>query len=395
MSRGVGRIAQVRGPLGMRPDRPVFEPSGLLSRSHMRGLTALSWLALGASMACGFDRSSDQCEIVAEPVAQVGEAGEDGSFSSYPSVSPILGDGFILGASVRGSGVGPIMRFDARGRYLGPLGGLGDGPGDYRRPELFLPYRGDSALVFDQGAQRVVVLDRTGTAARTMPLPALPGPQGNAVALDDGVVVLSDNGFGRAQPLHTFRADGSPIARFGPPGAAPSRQVATGQVVARSGPDRFWATNNHADYWFIEWAVDGTLLREFHATREWITPGAPMALATPTAPRSPTLTGAWQDDAGRLWVTGMVSDPKWQRGLGPPVRLEGHEVYPITDHRLADDGIVDVIDTATGASIASRRFDEIILQAPAPGLITLAWETEDGWWKAALMRVGLRGSCGG
>lgn len=346
-------------------------------------------LAAGCSPASFGDR----CEIVTERMVRLGGEGEEGSFQSFPSVSGVLGRGYLLGVSVDGHASDLAMRFDTTGQFLGPLGRSGDGPGEFRSPELFLRYSGDSALVIDGGTRRATVLDDSGAPVREFPLPTMPGPQGGAVVLEGGILVLSDNGFGRAEPLMTVAADGQLLARFGPPGAQPTRQTRTDQVVVRSGPDRFWSTAAHADYRFMEWSVSGELLREFTATRDWIQPGAPQALPTPTTPQTPFLTGAWQDEAGRLWVAGVVSDRNWARGLGPPVRMEGQEAYPVTDWRLAADGILDVLDTATGASIAIRRFDEVILQAPAPGVIALAWETGDGWWRVELRRVALRGAC--
>ncbi|HUG27165.1 MAG TPA: hypothetical protein VMK53_02620 [Gemmatimonadales bacterium] len=343
--------------------------------------------------ACSPGSFLDGCEIVTERIVRLGGEGEEGSFQSFPSVSGVLGRGYLLAASVDGHASDLAMRFDTTGRFLGPLGQSGDGPGEFRAPELFLRYSGDSALVIDGGTRRATVLNDFGAPVREFPLPTMPGPQGGAVVLEDGTLVLSHNGFGHAEPLVTVAPDGRRLAQFGPPGAQPTRQTRTGHVVAGSGPDRFWSTAAHADYRFLEWSVGGELLREFTATRDWITPDVTQALATPTTPRTPFLTGAWQDEAGRLWIAGVVSDRNWARGLGPPVRMEGREAYPVTDWRLADDGILDVMDTATGVSIATRRFDEVILQAPAPGLIALAWETGDGWWRVELRRVALRGAC--
>lgn len=345
---------------------------------------AVVWLA-----ACGSVGAGDRCEILSERVVRLGGDGEEGSFSSWPRVSPLVGEGYYLGNAIWGALQQPPMVFDQRGRYLRALGPQGDGPGEYRHPEHFLRYLGDSVLVLDPAGGRAVMLDAQLQVRRNLrPVPSV----SDLVVLDDGTLVLAESYFSTTRPIQVLAPDGARQADFGL-NAPPTGTTFAIRRIARSGPRTIWAIHAYGDYEFEEWDVEGNRIRTLRPERDWFSPGQPQAPATPTQPGSPLPLGMFQGTEGHLWAVLVVSDPEWHEGLGPMVRSAEGEYYPITDHRQAWDGLVDVIDTTTGASIATRRFDLPIIQVVEPGLVALGRETADGWWTVELTRLRLSPGC--
>jgi len=330
-----------------------------------------------------------RCEILSERVVRLGGEGEEGSFLGWPRVSPLVGEGYYLGNALWTASREPPMVFDRRGRYLRALGPKGGGPGEYRHPEHFLRYLGDSVLVLDRDGGRAVVLDAQLGVGRSLPFVSMAS---GVVVLDDGSLVLAESNFSTTRPIQVFAPDGIRRTDFGL-NAPPTRTTFAIRQIARSGPRTIWAIHSYGDYEFEEWDVEGNRLRTLRPEREWFPPSRPRVAATPTQPGSPLPLGMFQGTEGHLWAVLMVSDPEWHEGLGPMVRSVEGEYYPTIDHRKAWDGLVDVIDTTTGASIASRRFDLPIIQVVEPGLVALGRETIDGWWTVELTRLRLSPGC--
>src|SRR5690606_34722318 len=57
--------------------------------------------------------------------------------------------------------------YDAEGRFLDAYGRPGSGPGEFRSMLWARAYRGDSLAVWDQGTQRLTVIDRVTREGRT------------------------------------------------------------------------------------------------------------------------------------------------------------------------------------------------------------------------------------
>lgn len=97
---------------------------------------------------------------VGEPYLQIGEfeGGGEQTLDQVTDVTPV-GDGELV---VVDRGAASLLLFNREGRRLAELGGLGDGPGEFRMPGVTL-VRGDTLLVTDEADRTVsrVLLDGT------------------------------------------------------------------------------------------------------------------------------------------------------------------------------------------------------------------------------------------
>jgi hypothetical protein len=73
------------------------------------------------------------------------------------------------GAVLVGDGSGTIREFDAAGTFVRSIGGLGEGPGEFRLPWGIHVY-GDTVAVMDARLDRVTEFERTGAVIRTSTL---------------------------------------------------------------------------------------------------------------------------------------------------------------------------------------------------------------------------------
>lgn len=75
-----------------------------------------------------------------------------------------LADGRVV---VANSGTGELLFFDPSGSFIQAAGGLGEGPGEFRRLDVLLRLSGDSLLVFDRALSRFSIFDRDGSFVRS------------------------------------------------------------------------------------------------------------------------------------------------------------------------------------------------------------------------------------
>jgi hypothetical protein len=91
------------------------------------------------------------------------------------------------------------------------------------------------------------------------------------------------------------------------------------------------------------------------------------------------MVGIRGDAAGRIWLTAITSDARGIADSISPARPGDPAVY---------DGILEVRDSATGAVIATRRFDTETLLLPIdPDLVASIGQQADGWARVDIWRL--------
>ena len=114
-----------------------------------------------------------------------------------------------------------ILRFDSSGKQLGPIGQLGDGPGEYRSVTGLYYDRGDSLYVV-RDAYRIEVFDPGGRPVRSIKTP-ISGISA-IVALGDGRFLAVGRGMSASSaglPIHLVDTSGSIARSFGLPNFRP------------------------------------------------------------------------------------------------------------------------------------------------------------------------------
>lgn len=90
-----------------------------------------------------------------------------------------------------------LYRFSCHGQYLGGVGRVGSGPGEWRRPWLVAATGGDTVALFDPNLQRLTYYNSSGRLLRLRPLSIVEQSHGRVMALsankEDRILVWTDN----------------------------------------------------------------------------------------------------------------------------------------------------------------------------------------------------------
>lgn len=191
------------------------------SRGRLCRTFLLVWLATGCHYGGGDHREAEeqaperlvittvpgsgpQWHVEPDPEWILGDPDADGPALHRVDQVLTLSDGSIL---VSDASQAHLLRYDPGGRYLGRLGGMGFGPGEFRTIAGILPVERDRILVFDPAALRVTTLSNVGAAVATVQI-ALPEVLGTAFATYRMV--------GRAGPERIVLAPAGAVARASP-----------------------------------------------------------------------------------------------------------------------------------------------------------------------------------
>ncbi len=98
--------------------------------------------------------------------------------------------------AVANGGTNEIRIFDSQGRYVRTVGGLGEGPGEFRRLSWIASREPDSLVASDVRLRRITVFDANGRYARTATtIGSSQSPEQTAMAPPEPIGVFRDGSF--------------------------------------------------------------------------------------------------------------------------------------------------------------------------------------------------------
>jgi hypothetical protein len=345
------------------------------------------------SLAACSPAAEDACTLTFERIAVIEPPPGDEGLTGYTVVSPTLPGGRRAVVAMERA-ESPILLYDERGRLIDTLGEVGAGPGEYRRPELILPYRSDSIIVLDRTNGRATVLDSAYRVARTFPMtfPVIWG-----AALTDGSLALA----------HGTGVPGYRVARYGPEGESldenpwsfeslRGKESRAPWLHVGAEPDgTWWTLSLNLRFEFRRYDARDSLLAAWTIPHELLPPHEANEPATPTRPPQPSIWSAVMDVRERLWTFAVIADSQWAEGLGPLQQGEGgYEYYPTIDRDAESDALVIVSEAATGRVLASWRLDSLPGAPIEPGVVLDGTEDDDGWFHPELRRPVPSPACG-
>jgi hypothetical protein len=290
------------------------------SLSLLAALGGLCWfppLAPGqgdASVVIGDAPACGRCAISVRRIVTLGNTDGDGAIpSGIESVSvDSRGRCWVLSSD-------PLPKvFDASGRFLGVVGRLGSGPGEFRSPMAAVPVPGDSIVVLDGVGARATVFTSELRPARSITLPASFFP----------VVVLSwpshlvANGFVASAdavgwPLHDLSLAGEVaevLASFGPDSGArrPGQFPRLLQKVSPSVGGSFWSAD-WSRYRLTHWTAPGQKAKTLERHAPWFPrTDRPAGVGSPDKPPDPGISAVREDSTGLVWVFVKTPAPTWR-----------------------------------------------------------------------------------
>jgi|CXWL01.1.fsa_nt_gi hypothetical protein len=348
------------------------------------------------------------CTVTLEKLAVIGKATDAELLPEYGRLTALADGGYVFAG---GSGSTPILRYDRTGKYLGTVGRIGDGPGEYRSAQSVVRARGDSLSVM--GGRRIATISLVSGRGRSEPVP--PKIEGFFhVVLPDGRVIVNSS----AQEQATFALlspTSTLISRFGPlppkvvlpnqGGRTITDSYATWVSMAVSPSGAVWTGLLHYAHRRQKVAPTGAVLVDIARKPSWHSPYTyadidekMYRLGELRTPRSSTMTGLGIDPAGFLVTMSRVADANWKADpKAPPPHPPGVE-YPV-EQLVPTGGIDRYVDTilevyreADGAFLGSWRSDAVLGSMMSNGLISLKTEDADGVESYTIYRVKVSGA---
>lgn len=301
------------------------------------------------------------CEIRLTPLVTLGDVEGPGAIGiPYVIDKTATGEYLVASHPVRTE----VQVFGPDGVARPPIGGVGDGPGEFRFIR-WIEALGDQVHIFDPQSQRWTILtsDLEVVETRRLLVPL-------RYALAD-ILPTSDSTFMMNATLnspervgfvlHSFRPDGTVAVSMAedPLGFQPNvpesvwmRQLAN----ARRGG--VWASFTTA-FRIDRWSLDGTLIESLIDEPEWfprhlgeyrIDPEDPLYL--------PVVEDLREAPDGLLWVLIRVPEADWSASIVPSGRDDGR--WTIENPDDAFDTRIEVIDPEIGAVVATTTSDRML-----------------------------------
>jgi hypothetical protein len=230
---------------------------------------------------------------------------------------------------------------------------------------------GDSLHILDIILQRLTVLSPSGKYVRSNPWPVRTVP--SATVVDDGRYVVNAVFTDRARigfPLHFISPTGAFLNSFRFEEAMVLPRGTWERVLSRGAGKDIWSVTRSYQYRIEHWDSAGQLQQVLVPSRAWFRPYEKIEDFSPHHPPVPQVTAAWYDNTkGYLWVTAMIPDPDWAKGLSDRRRnTDGVMGYHLRDATKVFDGVVEVYDVAQRQLIASGRLDSPVFLSLGDGL---------------------------
>jgi hypothetical protein len=252
------------------------------------------------------------------------------------------------------------------GRFLATLGGIGDGPGEFRMPAALIIATGDTIIILDSPTRRMSVFSPSYDFVRAVPLPGrMESAPTVAALLGDGRIATNmDIRIRRdssGSSLQIVNEDGTIAHQFGDDSIPIRRWIDSGRRMRSLGSSRlgFWSSTLLFEYRLERWDSAGNRTRLLRRQPSWFQPYDTTTLASPEHPPHPALVAVMEDGEGRVWTVSLVADSQWVEGLSKePVRGEGGSLYYRTeDPEAARDTYLEILDPVSSRLLVSRRFD--------------------------------------
>jgi hypothetical protein len=251
------------------------------------------------------------CELEVSDADTLEAESSLGLIPGNPADLEVTSDGRL--AAVFSAGGEPLW-FDSAGSIVGPIGRMGDGPGEYRRPTT-LAAAPDSLVVFES-LGRVTVVDLESDAVRTIPLFPVMIEDVVVLSWPDRVLVSYRGG----PPVDTVHS----LLIFDLSGTEPEivdeidawsqledERALYRRRVARSAHDAFWALD-YADYRITLRDTAGQIIAEAHRTAEWAPDGSTDLGYGPQKAPPAWMEAVHQDADGRVWILTRVPRHDWE-----------------------------------------------------------------------------------
>lgn len=271
--------------------------------------------------------------------------------------------------------------FSPSGEYLGNVGRIGRGPGEFEQPTDLIPFGRDSVLVIDGWARRATVLDSALNAIRTI---ALTMNIANPVAIrwPDSILVAGHRPLeGWRGPLHRLSfatREATLLESFRPGGESmPDEMIVYWRhFIATPRNGQFWTAWGSA-YDLSRWRLDGTQGRRLERRPTWF-PGVSNAMVYDWRNKPPQsyMAGIEEAEDGLLWVLIATAAPTWKEVIDAipegvreydPRRMDLERFTRLT---------IEVIDPERARVVARREVDGYPL-GTVPGIGIAVYRVDD------------------
>jgi hypothetical protein len=291
-----------------------------------------------------------------------------------------------------------IMVYDREGKFIGTIGALGHGPGEYEVVWSMTVGPGDSLFVATD-FRELMVFSPDGVLAREVRTD-LSDPRFMAVLPDGRLLAVNAMRAPELEhlPIHLLDQNGRRVRSFGHESLNPPGPIAERLITLGTG-GRFWIGEVH-NYRFDETDTTGRIFRTFGVTlpddRVYINRAAidSAIAATPKVNRTgdimarpkmmpfrPFLTvgGAHVDSLGRMWTAVRTAVNNWQ-DVTVTYKQTGddHAAFSEEVPLLIYETTIDVIDLKSGTLIARRRLDGYG-ELTTDGRLVRVRSTEEGY----------------
>lgn len=343
-----------------------------------------------------------KCTVTLEKLAVLGKETDAELIPEYARLLA-LRDGSYAVAPTSGERA-PILRYDRTGRYLGTIGRMGDGPGEYRSIASIAAARADSISLL--GRRRLTTMSVASGRGRSEPI----GVEAFFhTVLTDGRVVV--NSQAQKEPMFGLLLPAATTAtRFGPvpPPLVLPRQggrtiddtYATLVAVAPSPSGGFWAGSMYYRHRLQKLMANGTVVRDIQRSPTWFSPFTyaeidekMYRLGELRTPRPTVMVGLGVTPTGEVLAVYRVADATWRADpKAPPPHPVGME-YPV--EKLVPtggigryvDGVLEAYDETDGSFLGSWRSDALLGQVTPDGLLYVRSEDGDGVVSFTVYRV--------
>jgi len=287
-----------------------------------------------------------------------------------------------------------FLVFDPRGKWIGRVGGVGSGPGEFKSAISAKIDQFDSLWVSAPGQRRVSIFAPSSRAyVRDVLVEAQIGPNsGDWLLLDRGQAIVSLPYAPKPEDrLIQLGADGRVVKKLGPEAEVRVRSATL--APARDGK-HFWRVRVTSSAYVIEkWTNAGTLLQVLERAAKWW--AQPFGDDPPT--RRPGggdihVESVREDTSGKLWV--MMRLPRqtyWEnRPRAQTVKERSKSEMQTLPRVPAFYRLLDVLDASTGKLVYSDSAQASLYAVVTPDIILCgSSEDDNGFPIWSLCRVTL------